>query len=145
MSLERINNIIEKLKNRTYHWQPTRSREIPKQNGQIRRLGLPSWNDKLVQEVVRLILQAYYEPQFSEYSHGFRPGRGCHTALQEIKTWGGTRWFIEGDITGCFDNIDFKVLLVQACINSFRLYRCKKREIVEVEVTNERPTTQIPY
>lgn len=111
MSLERINKIIKKLKTRTYHWQPTRSREIPKKNGQVRRLGLPGWNDKLVQEVIRLILQAYYEPQFSEYSHGFRPGRGCHTALQEIRTWGGTRWFIEGDITGCFDNIDFTVLL----------------------------------
>lgn len=111
MSLERITKIIEKLKDRTYQWRPTRSREIPKKNGQVRRLGLPGWKDKLVQEVIRLILQAYYEPQFSEYSHGFRPGRGCHTALQEIRTWGGTRWFIEGDITGCFDNIDFKVLL----------------------------------
>ena len=75
-------------------------------------MGIPSWSDKLLQEVLRLILEAYYEPQFSEHSHGFRPQRGCHTALAEIKrTWKGTRWFIEGDIAGCFNNIQHKILM----------------------------------
>ena len=67
---------------------------------------------KVLQEVMRLLLEAYYEPQFSDGSHGFRPQRGCHTAFTEItRTWTGTTWFIEGDIAGCFDNIDHKVLL----------------------------------
>jgi group II intron reverse transcriptase/maturase len=78
----------------------------------MRPLGIPTWSDKLLQEVMRSILEAYYEPQFSPNSHGFRPGRGCHTALKEIfHTWTGTRWFIEGDIKGCFDHIDHTVLL----------------------------------
>ena len=72
-------------------------------NQRLRPLGLPSWSDKLVGEVVRLLLEAYYEPQFSGRSHGFRKGRGCHTALREIQeTWTGTVWFIEGDISDCF-------------------------------------------
>jgi hypothetical protein len=78
--------------------------QIPKKNGKTRPLGLPTWSDKLVGEVVRLLLEAYYEPTFSDRSHGFRPGRGCHTALREIaNTWTGTAWFIEGDIADCFD------------------------------------------
>jgi hypothetical protein len=76
---------------------------IPKKNGKLRPLGLPSWSDKLVGEVVRLLLEAYYEPVFSDHSHGFRKGRGCHTALRKIQeTWTGTVWFIEGDISDCF-------------------------------------------
>lgn len=75
-------------------------------------LGIPCWKDKLVQEVIRLILEAYYEPKFSNSSHGFRPKCGCHTALTVIdRTWQGTKWFIEGDIRGCFDNIDHKILM----------------------------------
>ena len=76
------------------------------------RSGMPTWSDKLLQEVMRRMLEAYYEPQFSDRSHGFRPGRGCHTALREIyRHWRGTVWFIEGDIRGCFDNIDHEVLM----------------------------------
>jgi group II intron reverse transcriptase/maturase len=78
----------------------------------MRPLGIPTWQDKLVQEVIRLILEAYYEPQFLNVSHGFRPGHGCHTALMQVqRAWKGTKWFIEGDIKGCFDNIDHSVLL----------------------------------
>jgi len=81
-------------------------------NGKWRPLGIPIWSDKLVQEVVRSLLEPYYEQKFSAHSHGFRPDRGCHTALREIRrTWRGTAWFIEGDIKGCFDNIDHTVLL----------------------------------
>jgi group II intron reverse transcriptase/maturase len=84
----------------------------PKKDGARRPLGLPAWTDKLVGEVVRLLLEAYYEPQFSARSHGFRTGRGCHTALDEIaSTWTGTTWFIEGDIADCFGSLDHEVML----------------------------------
>lgn len=112
MSLTRIDKTINRLKLGTYQWQPVRREYRPKKNGKYRPLGITGWTDKLVQEVIRIILEAYYEPQFSEYSHGFRPGRGCHTALEEIHSkWKGVKWFIEGDIEGCYDNIDQKLLL----------------------------------
>src|SRR6266853_54627 len=74
--------------------------------------GMPVWSDKLLQEVIRLILEAYFEPRFSDHSHGFRPERGCHTALREIYyNWHGTTWFIEGDISQCFDKLSHELLL----------------------------------
>jgi group II intron reverse transcriptase/maturase len=113
MALTKINKIIEDLRQECYRWTPVRRIYIPKkQKGKFRPLGLPSWSDKLLQEVIRQILDAYYDCQFSDHSHGFRPGRGCHTALSTIKqTWNGSRWFIEGDIKACFDQIDHGVLL----------------------------------
>jgi group II intron reverse transcriptase/maturase len=111
MSQEKIVKIIEAIRHERWKWTPVRRVEIPKSNGKMRPLGMPTWSDKLVQEVIRSILEAYYEPQFSEHSHGFRPKRGCHTALDEIRhKWTGTKWFIEGDIKGCFDNIDHTIL-----------------------------------
>src|SRR5438270_1261578 len=112
MSLEKINTIIEALRYERYQWLPARRTYIPKKNGKKRPLGMPVWSDKLVQEVIRMLLSAYYEPQFSEHSHGFRPERGCHTALREIYyNWHGTAWFIEGDISQCFDKINHEKLL----------------------------------
>jgi group II intron reverse transcriptase/maturase len=112
MSLAKIETIIAQLREERYRWTPVRRVEIPKKNGKTRPLGLPTWSDKLLQEVMRLLLEAYYEPQFSDHSHGFRPGRGCHTALLDVTRIGkGTKWFIEGDIKGCFDNIDHQVVL----------------------------------
>jgi len=105
MSLAKIDSIIEALRYERYRWKPVRRIYIEKRRSKKKRpLGLPPWSDKLVQEVIRSILEAYYEPQFSDHSHGFRPGRGCHTALNTIyKTWIGTTWFIEGDITQCYE------------------------------------------
>src|SRR3984957_9167825 len=112
MSGEKIDQIIAAMRGERYRFAPARRVLIPKKNGKLRPLGLPSWSDKLVGEVVRLLLEAYYEPQFSGHSHGFRKGRGCHTALREIqRTWTGTVWFIEGDISDCFGSFSHEILL----------------------------------
>ena len=112
MSERRIDNLIQSLRDKTFKWTPVRRVYIPKKRGGTRPLGVPNLNDKLVQEVIRMILESYYEPQFRKSSHGFRPRRSCHTALETIKsTWKGTAWFVEGDIKGCFDNIDHSFLM----------------------------------
>jgi group II intron reverse transcriptase/maturase len=112
MSQGKIATIIEAIRKERYRWKPARRIYIPKKDGRQRPLGIQSWSDKLLQEVIRLILDAYFEPQFSPHSHGFRPERGCHTALREIyHNWVGTVWFIEGDIAKCFDALSHELLL----------------------------------
>jgi group II intron reverse transcriptase/maturase len=112
MTLAKLDALIEALRLERYRWTPTRRTYVPKANGQRRPLGLPSWSDKLLQEVLRLILDAYYDPQFSAHSHGFRRGHGCHTALQEVyHGWVGTAWFIELDVAQFFDKLSHEVLV----------------------------------
>jgi retron-type reverse transcriptase len=113
MSLEKIQLIIGALRSERYRWTPARRVYIEKKGSSKKRpLGLPTWSDKLVAEVVRMLLDAYYDVQFSDHSHGFRSGWGCHTALGEIvRPWTGTHWFIEGDISDCFGSLDHGVML----------------------------------
>jgi retron-type reverse transcriptase len=113
MALAKIEAMIAALRQERYRWKPVRRTYIEKKRSTKKRpLGLPTWSDKLLQEVLRMILEAYFEPQFHPSSHGFRRSRGCHTALRQIhRTWKGTAWFIEGDISRCFDSLDHSVLL----------------------------------
>ena len=107
-----VNDLIQELKNGTYQANPVRRVYIEKKNGKLRPLGIPSFKDKLLQEVVRMILEAIYEPVFDKNSHGFRPNKSCHTAIKQISSeFTGVVWFIEGDIKGCFDNIDHQILI----------------------------------
>ncbi len=111
MSLEQVRRISQVLKDGDWVWKPVRRVHIPKKSGGTRPLGIPSWGDRLVQQAVKFLLEPYFEPQFSKYSFGFRPGLGCHHALHEVTTWHGTKWFIEGDISKCSDTIDHDVLM----------------------------------
>ena len=111
MSLNKIDQVREVIRCERWKWPPVRRVLIDKPQGGKRPLGIPDWSPKVVQDIVRSILEAYYEPQFSDHSHGFRPKRGCQSALTKIhNTWNGTTWFIEGDIKGCFENIDHHIL-----------------------------------
>ena len=111
-----ILEIIEEMKTERFRFRPVRQQFIPKPNGKMRKLGIPCVRDKIVQEVIRLILEAIYDspqsPYFEDASHGFRPHRSCHTALREIRThWTAVNWYIEGDIRACFDELDHRVLV----------------------------------
>ncbi len=115
-SLETIREIIQEMKTEQFQFKPVRMTFIPKANGKMRKLGIPCVRDKVVQEVIRMILEAIYDsphkPYFSDASHGFRPGRSCHTALREIRgKWTGINWLVEGDIRACFDEIDHTTLV----------------------------------
>ena len=122
----KVEKLIASLADESYCPKPSRRIYLKKPNGKHRPLGIPSFSDKLVQEVLRMVLEAVYEPIFLETSHGFRPGKSCHTALCYARyNLNGTRWFIEGDIKGCFDNINHEVLIrcIQKKIKDARLMK----------------------
>lgn len=126
ISLEVFQEIINTMKDESFQFKPGRRVHIPKANGKTRPLTVASPRDKVVQEVMRMILEAIFEPTFSDNSHGFRPGRSCHTALRQIKTqFGGASFFIEGDISKCFDSFDHTLLisLLENRINDDRFIR----------------------
>ena len=115
-SMETIQTIIEEMRTEQFHFKPVRTTLIPKANGKMRRLGIPCVRDKVVQEAMRLILEAIYDspygPYFREASHGFRPNHSCHTALREFRgKWSAVNWLIEGDIRACFDELSHSVLV----------------------------------
>jgi group II intron reverse transcriptase/maturase len=115
-SLHMIQNIIEEMRTEQFQFKPVRTVYIPKSNGKKRKLGIPSTRDKIVQEVIRIILEGIYDSPngsyFHETSHGFRPNHSCHTALREIRgKWPAINWFLEGDIQSCFDAIDHGILV----------------------------------
>ena len=110
--MEYIHEIIESLKNQTYKPNPVKRIQIPKKNGKKRPLGLPTFKDKLIQDAIRQILEAIYEPKFSNFSHGFRAKRSCHTALKQMSRYfNGIKWLIEGDLKEFFDSIDHSIIL----------------------------------
>jgi group II intron reverse transcriptase/maturase len=127
MSLAKIDSIMNDLRYERYRGKPARRVYIAQKNSMKKRpLGGPTGSDKRLQEVIRLMLEAYDEPPFSPRSHGFRPNRGCHTALREVDhVWGGTKWFIAGDIAQCFDRLDHLVLM-SILREQIRDHRCRR-------------------
>lgn len=112
VSKETFQRIIDSMKDETFKFKPGKRVEIPKPNGKTRPLTIAPPRDKIVQEVMRMILEPIFEPTFSNNSHGFRPNRSCHTALRQVKTqFGSASFFIEGDISKCFDRIDHNILM----------------------------------
>lgn len=122
---EWIDEIILSIRDESYHPNPSKTTYIRKKNGKMRKLSFPNGKDKLIQECIRLILESIYEPSFSNLSHGFRPKRSIHSAVSQIDTWRSTTWFIEGDISACFDEVDHRVLesILRECIQDERFIR----------------------
>ena len=107
-----IEEVIVALKDQSWQFKPVRRKYIPKANGKLRPLGIPAPRDKIIQKGIEMILSVIYEPSFSEFSHGFRSKRSCHSALRTIRSkWSGLKWVIEGDIEGCYDNVDHSILI----------------------------------
>lgn len=112
MSLDRVHEIIKKLEDGSFEFSPGRRVQIPKADGKTRPLTIAPPRDKIVQEVIRMVLEAIFEPTFSENSHGFRPSRGCHSALRQLRIqFGGASYYLEGDISKCFDSFDHRILM----------------------------------
>jgi hypothetical protein len=111
LSPERAAHLRALLKEGRYRPNPARRTYVPKPTGKMRPLGMPSGDDQLVQGMVRKLLEQIYEPVFSNWSHGLRPNRSCHTALKQVERWDGTKWLVEMDIEGFLDTIDHDVMV----------------------------------
>ena len=122
-----IDNIIDSMRDESYQPNPSRTTYIPKQDGsgKMRKLAFPNGIDKLIQECVRIVLDCIYEPTFSNLSHGYRPNRSIHSAVAQVETWRSATWFIEGDISACFDEVDHRALesILRERINDERFIR----------------------
>lgn len=105
-----VDKTICSMKDRSFQFKPAVRKNIPKPNGKLRPLGIPTPKDKVVQQAIRLVIEPLFEPHFLKTSHGFRPNRSAHSALKDIRSWAGITWIIEGDIKGCFDNVDHHIL-----------------------------------
>ena len=106
---ENLEDLLVRMKKFSYRPYPVRRAYIPKGNGKLRGLGIPSFEDKVVQGVFKEILEAIYEPKFREFSFGFRPNRSCHDAIQRVNKHimaDRVNYVVDADIKGFFDNID---------------------------------------
>jgi len=112
-SIETLKALQAKVLTGSYPWGSVRRIWIPKPGrAEKRPLGIPNFQDRVVQEVIRMLLDAIYEPRFKDCSHGFRANKGQHSSIKYVRAWfPGTIWYIEGDISKCYDSIDHDVLL----------------------------------
>jgi group II intron reverse transcriptase/maturase len=110
IQLQWFEEMSKQIRIESYRPRPARRTYIPKANGKMRPLGISSPRDKIIQQAMRIVMEEILEPRFHNTSHGFRPNKGCHSALQTIRTWRGVAWFIEGDIKAFFDSIDHHML-----------------------------------
>jgi len=111
---DRLGDLSARLRRLAYRPKPSRRVMIPKMDGRYRPLGIPSFEDRIVQDRMSSIMQAIWEPEFWDCSYGFRPGRSAHDALRQVAkviTNERTQWVVEVDIKGFFDNVDHEILM----------------------------------